>query len=326
VFLFSLDGRVSAAVAQPKEGPVHDFAWSPTDPAQFVCIAGKSPPQAALFSLPKGEATFSFGTGPFNTVKWQPQGRLVLLGGFGNMSGDVQVWDARRCKPASPPFSTVSVATQLEWAPDGRTLVAATCKPRLNVDNGYRLWTYHGRLLTHVPLESLYDAAWRPAPAPGAFPDRPPSPFAGKAAAAAAAAGGAASSAASAAAAPSAAALAAASSAVPGLAAPPAPAAVAASVAGALGSGKAGAYVPPHLRGTGAASTVTALMKEGHRKAERLGPAAAAAAAAAPAPVSVVPGMDPADAGKKKRRRRKKAAAGGAGGGDEGEGEDGGED
>ena len=30
LFLFTVDGKVSAAVAQAKEGPIADFGWSPT--------------------------------------------------------------------------------------------------------------------------------------------------------------------------------------------------------------------------------------------------------------------------------------------------------
>ena len=48
LFLFTVDGKVAAAVAQAKEGAIADFAWSPTDPNAFIVIAGKSPPAATL--------------------------------------------------------------------------------------------------------------------------------------------------------------------------------------------------------------------------------------------------------------------------------------
>lgn len=326
VFLFSADGKIATPVPQAKEGPVSDFAFNPADPGQFILIAGRSPPQGTLHTLPKGEAVFSFGTGAFNTIKYQPQGRAVLIGGFGNMGGDLQVWDPAKCKPLSPVWNT-PVATAVEWAPDGRTILAATTRPRLMVDNGLRLWSLRGELLSLSPEEALFHASWRPAPA-GAFPDRPVSPLPRRPAAGAAAASAGSSSggavggaggatvggAGAAAAAPAAAAPAAAA------AAKPAPAAAAAK--------PGGKYVPPHLRGAGGAavatSSVAAAMSEGLKKAERLvGPGSAAAAAAAP-PVRVIPGMDPAD-GKKKRKRKPKAkaagegAAGGPGSDDEGD-------
>jgi translation initiation factor 2A len=303
LFLFTADGKVSAAVPQAKEGAVADFAWNPTDPGQFIVIAGRSPPAATLHTLPKGDAVFSFGTGSFNTVKFQPQGRAVALGGFGNMGGDVQVWDVKKCKPVSAVWNT-PVATHFSWGPDGRTFLAATTRPRLNVDNGYRLYTYKGALLRHVPLETLFDAQWRPAP-PAVFPDRAVSPLARGAAAAAPSAGAAAGAggagAATGAVSPASAA------AAPTPAAPPA---------------RAGAYVPPHLRGAAVgSSSVTAMMKEGHKKAERLvGPGAASTAPKA----LLVPGMVTDGDAKKKRRRKKKTAgpggaAAGAGGDDDGD-------
>jgi translation initiation factor 2A len=188
------------------------------------------------------------------------------------MSGDVQTWDVAKCKPVSPVFNT-PCATAFAWAPDGRTLLAATTRPRLMVDNGWRVWSYKGQLLQHVAMDALFDAAWRPAAAAAPFADRPPTPpprgdrGGAKAAKAAAAAGGEAGAGAG------------------------APAAGAGAGAGA-GSGmglssapraKAGAYVPPHLRGAGpGASAVVELMSEGHKKAGKVGAAAEKATAAAP--------------------------------------------
>lgn len=331
VFLFSSDGKIATPVPQAKEGPVSDFAFNPADPGKFILIAGRSPPQGTLHTLPKGEAVFSFGTGAFNTVKYQPQGRAVLIGGFGNMGGDLQIWDTAKCKPLSPVWNT-PVATAVEWGPDGRTILAATTRPRLMVDNALRLWSLRGELLSLSPEEALFHASWRPAPA-GAFPDRPVSPLPRRPAAGAAAGGVAA--AASVGGAVGGAGAAAVGGAGSGAVAPAAAAPVAAAAkpapATAAATGKPGGkYVPPHLRGaSGAAvatSAVAAAMSEGLKKAERLvGPGSAAAAAAAP-PVRVIPGMDPAE-GKKKRKRKPKAktavagegGAGGAGSEDEGD-------
>lgn len=261
---------------------------------------------------------FSFGTGAFNTIKYQPQGRAVLLGGFGNMGGDVQVWDTVKFKPFSPVFNT-PVATAVAWAPDGRTLLAATTRPRLMVDNGVRMWTLRGELLAHSPADALFHASWRPAPA-GVFPDRPISPLARRPVGAAGAAGAAASAATagSGGAAVGGAGAGAAGGAGAAAAAPSALAPAAKAAAAAKPASSGGKYVPPHLRGAGGAavatSVVAAAMSEGTKKAERLvGPGSAAAAAAAP-PVRVIPGMDPADAKKKRKRKPKNKAPGPDGG------------
>jgi translation initiation factor 2A len=318
LFLFSTDGKVNTAVPQAKEGPVADFSWNPTDSSQFIVIAGKSPPAATLHTLPKGDAVFSFGAGAFNTVKYQPQGKMVILGGFGNMSGDLQVWDCKKYKAVSPVFNT-PVATHVSWAPSGRHILAATTRPRLMVDNGYRVWSYKGQLLHHAAWEQLFEACWRSQPI-ASFPDRPPSPMLrGKAAAAAAAAAGAGAG----------------SPAEGGAVASPASGASAPVSSAPAATSSGGKYVPPHLRnaaasaaavglpspksgdGGGSPSMVSAMMSEGYQKAGRIGPGGISSLQG-PKPVAVIPGMDPAaGAAKKKKKRRGKgkggaAAAGGA--------------
>jgi translation initiation factor 2A len=271
LFLLSVDGKVSASVAQTKPGPVADFAWSPTDPKTFIVIAGSSPPVAELHLMPSGAATFSFGTGGFNSIRFQPQGRMVMFAGLGNMSGDVQIWDLAKCKALSPVFNT-PCATYVAWAPDGRTILAATTRPRLLVDNGWRAWSYKGQLLQHIKIDALFDALWRPAIADAPFPDRPPSPVRSKDKAAAVTTTDS-------------------SSTTMGLASAP--------------RAKSGAYVPPHLRGSNSGvSEVVALMSEGHTRAGKVGEAAKAVTA----PVikqNVIPGMNPEDVKVKKPRKKK---------------------
>ena len=66
----------------------------------FVVIAGRSPPAATLHDR-RGVPVFSFGSGAFNTVRIAPHGRFLLLGGFGNMAGNVHLWDLGKKKEVS---------------------------------------------------------------------------------------------------------------------------------------------------------------------------------------------------------------------------------
>ena len=174
LFLLSRDGRISISVPGLKDGPTHDFCWGAPRGDIFVVIAGKSPPVATLHDGASGAALFSFGSGAFNTARISPQGRFLMLGGFGNMAGDVIFWDVNKRKPLSSKFNapcTVSV----EWRPDGHALLTATTRPRLNVDNGFRVYSLRGELLHDERHEVLLGASWRPARA-SLFPDRPASP------------------------------------------------------------------------------------------------------------------------------------------------------
>lgn len=168
------DGSLDCLVPLPKEGPVHDVSWSPKGDT-FVALAGYMPAKATLFNA-KCDAVYDLGAGPHALARWSPHGRFLALAGFGNLAGDVAIFDRKadgKLKPCGA--ARVENGVTCDWAPDGRSLLVATLAPRLRVDNGIRIVKYDGSLLLERPFPVLLEAAWRPAPA-GAFPDAPPSP------------------------------------------------------------------------------------------------------------------------------------------------------
>lgn len=50
------------------------------------------PARTQLFDM-KNKPVHSFGHGPRNFIKYQPQGKLLLSAGFGNLAGGMDVWD-----------------------------------------------------------------------------------------------------------------------------------------------------------------------------------------------------------------------------------------
>ena len=74
-----------------------------------------------------------FGSSLTNYISFNPQGRLILLAGFGNLAGKVDLFDGhsltRMCTIDAPNTSWC------EWSPDGRFLLTAMLSPRLRVDN-----------------------------------------------------------------------------------------------------------------------------------------------------------------------------------------------
>jgi translation initiation factor 2A len=54
--------------------------------------------------------------------------------------------------------------------------MCATLAPRMNVDNGFKLFKYNGQgPVLHYDIEQAFDCMWRPS-APGIYPNRGPSP------------------------------------------------------------------------------------------------------------------------------------------------------
>lgn len=177
LFLLSRDGKVNTSISPPKEGPTHDFAWSP-DGNYFIVIAGNTPPGATLYNK-TGAAVFSFGAAAHNTVKISPNGKVAALCGFGNMAGNLWFWDIEKFKLLGP-MANAPCTVHADWAPDSRHFLTSTTRPRLQVDNGFKIWNYHGVCVLNKPMEFLYLAEWRPRPrgAVGvpSYPDRSPSP------------------------------------------------------------------------------------------------------------------------------------------------------
>ncbi|KAJ1561099.1 hypothetical protein HK405_004927, partial [Cladochytrium tenue] len=139
------------------DGPIHAVAWSPNS-REFVAIHGVMPAQATLFDH-RANPIYSFGAAHRNAVSYSPHGRFVAIGGFGNLKGDIDVWDrATFTRLATIHADNCSLC---EWAPDGRHLLTATVYRRLKVDNGILLWHYSGVLVHRIAQKELYAVAWR---------------------------------------------------------------------------------------------------------------------------------------------------------------------
>lgn len=161
-------------VPLPKEGPVHDVQWSPTGDF-FVAVAGFMPARVTLFDA-TCKPIYDLGSGPYNIVRWNPFGRFFAICGFGNLPGDIVLYDKKTSGTCKQMGAVRAPAVTLEWSPDGRSLLTATTAPRMRVDNNIKVYTYFGEQTLCRPFSpALYEASWRPAP-PGTYQDRPQSP------------------------------------------------------------------------------------------------------------------------------------------------------
>uniref|UniRef100_A0A663E104 Eukaryotic translation initiation factor 2A n=1 Tax=Aquila chrysaetos chrysaetos TaxID=223781 RepID=A0A663E104_AQUCH len=141
----------SAVVQLPKNGPIYDVVWNPNS-VEFCAVYGFMPAKATIFNL-KCDPVFDFGTGPRNAAYYR----------FGNLRGQMEVWDVKNYKLISKPVASDS--TYFAWCPDGEHIVTATCAPRLRVSNGYKIWHYTGSLLHNYEVpsnEEMWQVSWQP--------------------------------------------------------------------------------------------------------------------------------------------------------------------
>uniref|UniRef100_A0A131XP25 Eukaryotic translation initiation factor 2A n=1 Tax=Ixodes ricinus TaxID=34613 RepID=A0A131XP25_IXORI len=161
----------TAMVKRGKDGPVYCVEWSP-ECDHFCVVYGFMPAKATLYNL-NCDPVFDMGTGPRNAVYYNLHGSLLILAGFGNLRGNVEVWDVKGRKQVSK--TQAADSTLLSWCADGEHFLTATTAPRLRVGNGFKLWHYSGSLQHEVLCkenEELWDVQWQPFP-PEAFPAKP---------------------------------------------------------------------------------------------------------------------------------------------------------
>lgn len=132
-----------------------------------VCF-GVMPAKVLLFNL-RGETVYDFGSGPRNTLHFDPFGRLLCIAGFGNLSQcRIEVWDLRlRTAPRLVANLASPNTTHFEWSPTGLNFLCATTSPRLKVDNRYRVYSFAGEAKRDAQFDvqapaELYDVRWRP--------------------------------------------------------------------------------------------------------------------------------------------------------------------
>jgi translation initiation factor 2A len=144
-----------------KDGPIHDVSWSPKSHS-FAVVYGYMPAKTVVFNA-KAEVTHTFPLGMRNTVLYSPHGRFILVAGFGNLAGQMDIYDLEKdyAKICTIEASNASVC---EWSPDGKHILTATTSPRLRVDNGIRIWHAGGPLMYNQDMNELYHVCWRPQP------------------------------------------------------------------------------------------------------------------------------------------------------------------
>lgn len=161
MYILSASGGFDARIHLDKEGPIHDVSWSPNS-REFGVIYGYMPAKTTIFNQ-RAVAQHNFNLAPRNTIIFSPHGRFIIVAGFGNLAGQMDIYDMEKnyAKVTTIEGSNTSVC---EWSPDGKHILTATTSPRLRVDNGIRIWHVSGAFMYNEDMSELYHVTWRPQP------------------------------------------------------------------------------------------------------------------------------------------------------------------
>ncbi|KAN0131297.1 Translation initiation factor, beta propellor-like domain containing protein, partial [Lactarius tabidus] len=98
-----------------------------------------------------------FGMSFHNFVLFSPQSQLALLGGFGNLAGQINIY----YRHSLTKISTIDASntSHCECPSTATFILTATLSPRLEVDNGIKIWYLLGQLLHVRDCEELYRAS-----------------------------------------------------------------------------------------------------------------------------------------------------------------------
>lgn len=148
------------------ENILQDVAWLPNG-EQFIVISGNQPSTSTLYDK-NCKPLFEFGKRYRNTVRICPFSQLALIGGFGNLKGNFDLWRLDKLEDVGS--AKADCAITIDWSPDGQNIMTAVLYERVKVDNQINLFSGCGNkeVKGGHQFKQLDYAAWQPSP-PGTY-------------------------------------------------------------------------------------------------------------------------------------------------------------
>lgn len=140
------------------EGLIYDTIWSNNENKFYIC-KGEMPAEISVYDR-NGEFLYTYGSHKYNTLKLNFNEKMLLTGGFGNLSGDICIWNTQTKKEITK--TKASCAVICEFFNDGKHFLTATTHPRLRVDNDIKIYKYNGLVVSRITFDELYNVTILP--------------------------------------------------------------------------------------------------------------------------------------------------------------------
>ena len=89
------------------------------------------PAKTTIFDT-RANVVHTFNLAPRNTILFSPHGRLVLVAGFGNLAGQMDIYDLEKDYKKLVTIEAAN-ASVCEWSPDGRHILTAVSYTHLTL-------------------------------------------------------------------------------------------------------------------------------------------------------------------------------------------------
>eukprot|EP00898_Chlorokybus_atmophyticus_P002542 jgi/Chlat1/3289/Chrsp22S03537 len=149
-----------------KNDKIVAFAWEPKG-HRFAIIHGDGPrPDVSIYTMKgskSGRVTLltTLKGKTANMLYWSPQGKHLILAGLKTMNGQLEFFNVDE-------LETMAVAehfmcTDVDWDPTGR-FVATSVTSVHQMENGFNVWSFHGKLVYKMRRDRFFQYLWRPRP------------------------------------------------------------------------------------------------------------------------------------------------------------------
>ncbi|KAF6171307.1 hypothetical protein GIB67_036975 [Kingdonia uniflora] len=158
-----------------KNDKIIAFAWEPKG-HRFAVIHGDSPKaDISFYSMKTANHTgrvsklITLKGKQANALFWSPAGRYIILAGLKGLNGQLEFFNVDELETMAN--GEHFMATDIEWDPTGR-YVATSVTSVHEMENGFNIWSFSGKLLYRIPKDHFFQFLWRPRPPSLLTPDK----------------------------------------------------------------------------------------------------------------------------------------------------------
>jgi len=150
-----------------KEENVIAFSWEPRD-KRFALIhqENATPTKSSVSFYTMGIKAYkhlkTLEKRSANHLFWSPQGKYIVIAGLRNLNGVLEFFNTVDMETMST--DDHFMCTNVDWDPTGRFIATQVSYWYHQMENGYNLWSFQGRLLHSELKEKFYQLLWRPRP------------------------------------------------------------------------------------------------------------------------------------------------------------------
>ncbi|XP_056699547.1 eukaryotic translation initiation factor 3 subunit B [Spinacia oleracea] len=150
-----------------KNDKIIAFSWEPKG-HRFAVIHGDNPrPDVSFYSMKTAHHTSrvskltTLKSKQANALYWSPSGRYIILAGLKGFNGQLEFFNVDELETMAT--TEHFMCTDIEWDPTGRYVATAVTSVH-EMENGFNIWSFNGKLLYRILKDHFFQFIWRPRP------------------------------------------------------------------------------------------------------------------------------------------------------------------